>query len=355
MKKILFVLALLPIGYIALSFIALPLGYLASPKRANASLNEVATPINVSADPNNSKNSTNEVILSNKIVASPREIITSPCEIITSPCEVDAPLKIASPVNARAVTSLNMVARPPNDASKMDYIARAESENFYAKITAQNTSFYSSPNTSSILFTLPYSYFVKVDSVDGEFYEATYNGISGYVLKSEVSLMEGEPLSPYFSAQISVFTDHFLYAQPNSNASVIYELVENDFLTYYGNIVGEKVSDKSDVWYYSSITKNGTTYFGYLYSQIANSLPEISINTELFKEVDEDVFSNSPPEFTSLSPGTKAILIIAIIIPSVFILFFLIKPSALTKAKPPKEKRPRKVQHGDYFEFDDNG
>ena len=288
MKKILFVLALLPIGYIALSFIALSLGYLALPKRANASLNEVATPINVSAGPNNSKNSTNEVILSNKIVA-------SPCEIITSPCEVDDTLKIALSVNARAVTSSNMVASPPNDGSKMDYIARAESENFYAKITAQNTSFYSSPNTSSILFTLPYSYFVKVDGVDGEFYEATYNGISGYVLKSEVSLMEGEPLSPYFSAQISVFTDHFLYAQPNSNASVIYELVENDFLAYYGNIVGEKVSDKSDVWYYSSITKNGTTYFGYLYSQIANSLPEISINTELFKEVDEDVFSNSPP------------------------------------------------------------
>ena len=183
MKKILFVLALLPIGYIALSFIALPLGYLASPKRANASLNEVATPINVSADPNNSKNSTNEVILSNKIVA-------SPCEIITSPCEVDAPLKVTSPVNARAVTSSNMVASPPNNTSKMDYIARAESENFYAKITAQNTSFYSSPNTSSILFTLPYSYFVKVDGVDGEFYEATYNGISGYVLKSDVRLME---------------------------------------------------------------------------------------------------------------------------------------------------------------------
>lgn len=344
MKKILFVLVLLPIGYIALSFIALPLGYLASPKRANASLNQVATPINAEAV---AKNSANEVILSNKIVA-------SPCEIIASPCEVDAPLKVTSPVNARAVTSLNMVASPPNDALKMDYIARAESENFYAKITAQNTSLYSSPNTSSALFTLPYSYFVKVDGVDGEFYEATYNGISGYVLKSEVSLMEGEPHSPYFSAQISVFTDHFLYAQPNSNASVVYELVENDFLTYYGNIIGEKVSDKSDVWYYSSITKNGTTYFGYLYSQIANSLPEISINTELFKEVDEDVFSNSPPEFTSLSPGTKAILIIAIIIPSVFILFFLIKPSALTKAKPPKEKRPRKVQHGDYFEFDDN-
>ena len=345
MKKILFVLALLPIGYIALSFIALPLGYLASPKRANASLNEVATPINAEAV---AKNSANEVILSNKIVA-------SPCEIITSPCEIDNPLKVTSPVNARAVTSSNMVATSPNNTSKMNYIARAESENFYAKITAQNTSLYSSPNTSSALFTLPYSYFVKVDGVDGEFYEATYNGISGYVLKSEVSLMEGEPLSPYFSAQISVFTDHFLYAQPNSNASVVYELVENDFLTYFGNIVGEKVSDKSDVWYYSSITKNGTTYFGYLYSQIANSLPEISINTELFKEVDEDVFSNSPPEFTSLSPGTKAILIIAIIIPSVFILFFLIKPSALTKAKPPKEKRPRKVQHGDYFEFDDNG
>ena len=345
MKKILFVLVLLPIGYIALSFIALPLGYLASPKRANASLNEVVTPINAEAV---AKNSANEVILSNKIVA-------SPCEIITSPCEIDNPLKVTSPVNARAVTSSNMVATSPNNTSKMNYIARAESENFYAKITAQNTSLYSSPNTSSALFTLPYSYFVKVDGVDGEFYEATYNGISGYVLKSEVSLMEGEPLSPYFSAQISVFTDHFLYAQPNSNASVVYELVENDFLTYYGNIIGEKVSDKSDVWYYSSITKNGTTYFGYLYSQIANSLPEISINTELFKEVDEDVFSNSPPEFTSLSPGTKAILIIAIIIPSVFILFFLIKPSALTKAKPPKEKRPRKVQHGDYFEFDDNG
>ncbi len=223
---------------------------------------------------------------------------------------------------------------------------------FYGKIASENVYLYSSPSSTSPLFQLPYSYFVKINDVSESYYAVTYKDLTGYVLKSEVRLMEGTPNTPYLNTSFSIFTPYYLYELPSTNSSAYCEVDEQQF-SYYGSISGERVSDKSDIWYYASANVNGIIYHGYIYSEIANSLPEIVINTEEFEEVDESVLTDATPQFNSLSTGTKVLLIIAITVPSVFILFFLIKPNKLTKSKSKPEKKIRKVHHGDYFEFDD--
>ena len=224
---------------------------------------------------------------------------------------------------------------------------------FYGKIASENVYLFSSPDVNSELFKLPYSYFVKINDITDDYYQVTYKDLTGYVLKNSVRLMEGTPSSPYLNTTFSIFTSYSLYEQPNTNSSAYCELSENRTLTYYGTTAGELVSDKSDIWYYASVNDNGTIYHGYIYSEVANSLPNIAINNEVFKEVDESALTNSTPEFNSLSTGTKVLLIIAILVPSAFILFFLIKPNKLNKKSKP-EKKIRKVHHGDYFEFDDS-
>ena len=234
------------------------------------------------------------------------------------------------------------------------YISHAEVDgDFYGKIASENVYLFSSPNASSTLFKLPYSYFVKINDIRDDYYQVIYKDLAGYVLKSDVRLMEGTPSSPYLNLSFSIFTSYSLYEQANTNSNVLCELSENQTLTYYGATSGELASDKSDIWYYASANVNGIIYHGYIYSEIANSLPEIVINTEEFEEVDESVLTDATPQFNSLSTGTKVLLIIAITVPSVFILFFLIKPNKLTKSKSKPEKKIRKVHHGDYFEFDD--
>ena len=234
------------------------------------------------------------------------------------------------------------------------YISHAEVDgDFYGKIASENVYLFSSPNASSTLFKLPYSYFVKINDIRDDYYQVTYKDLTGYVLKSNVRLMEGTPSSPYLNLSFSIFTSYSLYEQANTNSNVLCELSENQTLTYYGATSGELASDKSDIWYYASVNNNGNIYHGYIYSVVANSLPNIAINNEEFKEVDESALSSSTPEFSSLSTGTKVLLIIAILIPSAFILYFLIKPNKLSK-KVNTEKKIRKVHHGDYFEFDDS-
>lgn len=225
---------------------------------------------------------------------------------------------------------------------------------FYGKIASENAYFLSAPNSSSTTFRLPYSYFVKISDVLDDYYEVIYKDLTGYVLKSDVRLMEGSPTTPFLNLTFSIFTSHYLYELPNTNSSAYCELEDNQSLTYYGTIAGERVSDKSDEWYYASVNIAGNVYHGYIYSQIANSLPEIALNSEVLKEIDESALSNAPAEFSSLSTGTKVLLIIAITVPSIFILFFLIKPNKLTKSKSKPERKVRKIHHGDYFEYDDS-
>ena len=226
---------------------------------------------------------------------------------------------------------------------------------YYGKIKNGQVYFYSEPNSSSRLFELPYSYFVHVLGVeDDEYYQAVYKDIEGYVLKSEVTLMSGQPNTPYYNDTFLNYSSFSLYESPQSSSTILTNFSENQTFNYYGAMEGEELKELNTTWYYCSTLISGQTFQGYIYSGIVNEEIRISVNSETFQEVSEEVFTatTNGEQFSALSTGTKVLLIISIAVPSIFILFFLIKPTKMKKQKTEK-KGIRKIQHGDYFEYDD--
>ena len=232
--------------------------------------------------------------------------------------------------------------------------ANAET-NFYAKIQSSNVYLYSQTNKTA-LFEIPYSYFVKVEKNEDEYYKCSYNGIEGYVKKNEVTLMNGTPQNPYANSSFKVFVSNYIYSSPNQASTIQNSISTSDSLKYYGKIEGQQISSTSNVWYYCSIQKDGQIFFGYVFSGITDYLSPIQTNNESFENVDEDVLSASPySQITTLSTKTKILLIISIALPSIIILYFLIKPNRIQITKTKKQiKSQKKKSFGDYYEFDEN-
>ncbi len=237
-------------------------------------------------------------------------------------------------------------------------LAFAENENsYYAKISSTSTYLCSMPSENSAIFELPYSYFVKVEYVVDDYFKVVYDGIDGYVKKDKVSLMNGTPQSPFAAATFKVFVPYALYSAPNSTSTKLADVDTTATLKFYGNISGEQLNSSTNNWYYCSFQSGKESHFGYIFSGVTDYLTKISTNTETFDVIDEDSLSaTEASEFNTLTTGTKVMLIISISVPSLMILYFLIKPSRIlqNKAKSKTKKKASKVRHGDYFEFDES-
>ena len=229
---------------------------------------------------------------------------------------------------------------------------------YFGKVQTTGVQFCSAPSESSALFEIPATYFVQVEYVVDDYYKVNYDGANGYVKKNKVALMNGTPSTPFAQMTYNLFVPYVLYQTPYSSSEAIAQLTSDMQIKYYGSKEGEQLSQNSKTWFYSSVEIGGERYFGYVFSQVAyqNPAQKISTNNESFEIVSEDILLPTTTTFTSMSTGTKVLLIVAISVPSLLILYFLIKPSKImqiTKTKK-KAKRANKVHHGDYFEFDEN-
>lgn len=236
-------------------------------------------------------------------------------------------------------------------------VAHAANQSYYAKVENSGTFLYSTQSESSAMFEIPTSYFVKVEGFGDVFYKASYNGISGYVKKSTISLMNGTPQKPYAQATFKLFVSNYMYANASQNSSVVCSVNTTDILNYVGKKDGEQVNSSSNVWYYCRLNRDGQEYCGYVFSGITDYLSTIPLNTESFESISETTITDDTQSLHGLSTKTKIMLIISISIPSVMILYFLIRPSKImqvtaNKRQIKQEKRQRR--HGDYFEFDES-
>ncbi len=233
-----------------------------------------------------------------------------------------------------------------------------DTKTYYAKIQSTNVQLCSSPSENSPLFKLPYSYFVKVSSAVDDYYKVTYKDVEGYIKKDKVKLMKGTPQTPFAIATFKLFVPYGMYSSPNTTSAQTTQIADiSQTINYYGTLQGQQVTSSNNTWYYSSIQQNGQTQYGYIFSGVTDYLSKIDINNEVFDTVSDDVLDNTTTEFHSLSTGTKIMLIVAISLPSVLILYFLIKPSKImqiTKTRKQVKKESRKIRHGDYFEFDES-
>lgn len=225
---------------------------------------------------------------------------------------------------------------------------------FYAKITGDNTYFFSKTQDDGKLFLLPKSYFVILNGIaDENFYSATYKDLNGYVLKSEVLPMKGKPTSPFLNASLKVFSTNGtdIYRLPSTSLSLATIPYSYSNLTYYGLIHGESLSKNSDNWVYCCY-QNDSVFYGYVYSLFCDNLPNEQTNSEVFPVI-ENPFSTKTTASESLSKTSMVFIILGVSLPCVVVLYLLVKPTFM-KEKVLNPTRKKQKRHGDYFEFDES-
>ena len=237
----------------------------------------------------------------------------------------------------------------------------------YARVEASTGAFgadFFVDGMSESLFQIPNHYYVLASGVDGEFFQVTYkNALSGLVRRSDLTLVEGTPEneSPSITFHAKSAGNLFNSADKTSKGVAVQE---SSVLEYFGQKNGESLQTDINgnpvtTWYY---VRTASNEFGYIHttdvSQIPNPARPADDPDLLLPAADQNLFAtNTPTTFSGLSLGTQIMLIVAISIPSILILYFLIKPTKIAqsaRAKVKTAKKPKKrVSHGDYFEFDE--
>ena len=99
--------------------------------------------------------------------------------------------------------AVNFAGVEPARASQTSYT--------YAQAVTETAYFFTQKDVSTSLFAVPYTYCVRVVRDDGQWYyvqyaedEGIYRAVYGYVLKSDFTLLDGEPPATYLFKSITV-------------------------------------------------------------------------------------------------------------------------------------------------------
>ena len=225
--------------------------------------------------------------------------------------------------------------------------------------------FFGENNKTESLFQIPNHYYVLANGVDGEFFKVTYkDALSGFVKKSDVVLVEGTPQNKYPTNSFNAKTEGNLFNFANKNSKGV-AVTDDTALEYFGQKSGQSLQTDINgnpvtTWFY---VRTASNEFGYIHTTDVTQVPNTARAQDdadlLLPHAAADFFAEpQQAAFSGLSLGTQIMLIVAIGLPSLMILYFLIKPTKLAQASKSKQKNPKKskkrVSHGDYFEFDES-
>lgn len=205
----------------------------------------------------------------------------------------------------------------------------------YARITSSNARLYKTAtennNISNVICYLEETYFVEVLlNFNIDFYKVSYNGEIGYVLKSNLELVEGTPKTPFPISTITTSNSRcYLRSSPevhtsNSNALCVIPANCNK-IKYIGKAIGtEAVDYKGTTWFYVEYLETK----GYVYNNYVANVSSIYQNLENLQPL------NAIKEIINPLSTPKCAIIIAIIsAPCIFILILLYKKPKLKTQK----------------------
>ena len=224
----------------------------------------------------------------------------------------------------------------------------------YCRIMTE-TYLFKSAETSlemeNVFFTLEETYFAKVQSEQDNFYEVSYNGVTGFVLKDDVMLIDGTPITPYpenITFDINKSVSLIVRSLPSENGEYLGLLLYGASAEYIAQTTGqEMVTGLGNVWYYISYKSlEQGVISGYVYAGLTENLTEIVPNTEEFSQATsggiEEIIS---PE---LLDTNNLLIILGLCVAGVVLLLALLLP--LRRNKREKEQVANKTQ----LTFDNN-
>jgi len=230
-------------------------------------------------------------------------------------------------------------------------ISAAETKTYYARILFDQVYLYKTAveddNVSNIYFELPKTYFVELIASEGEFYQARYMNMNGYVKKDSVQAVNTIPKTPFLNViSFRVYADlsrdiRSTPTQTDQNNLVIQVPSLTKNLQYYGKVYGEcLIENRTDVWYYCKYTAD-KDYYGYVYSdfcdEMQNPLPE---NTEELNYITNPTFeiATEPSNTIPITSNSLGIIIAILSIPALIFMFILMKGTKLISKDHQKNK-----------------
>lgn len=218
----------------------------------------------------------------------------------------------------------------------------------YLRVINSNTPFFRDSNMQSLVFNLPYTYYVKVLSVNGDTAHIECYGqtgtiaMDGYTTYSSLYKDDLNTNNPYLSLSITTISPTKLYSDISLTTAERY-LFQDRALSYYGSI-----NTENGIIYY--VSYNGE--FGYVKEDAVYPFTVSDHPNELTflmqnKPTTEPELENIPPE-TEKSQGNE-LLTIRIVIISCLVLAGLI---ALFTVKRPKKQVEPVVRYYDENEYE---
>ncbi len=220
--------------------------------------------------------------------------------------------------------------------SSANYTVEAsENKTYYARILFEQVYLYKSPidnnNYDNVYFELPKTYFVELLSRHEDFYEARYLNFTGYVKKDSVQAVSSTPKKPFLTNitfRVYAEMSEQLKSSPTAQSTLIVSiphLTKN--ITYLGKINGESlIEGRTNMWYYCKYSLD-KDYYGYIYSDFCDEMPEIQPNTEELTYTTNPSFEKPKPPTNTIPVTNNAVgIVIAILsIPALIFVFLLMK------------------------------
>ena len=218
----------------------------------------------------------------------------------------------------------------------------------WARILFDQVYFYKSAtndnSTSNIYFELPKSYFVKLINKQGNFYEATYQNLTGYVKKDSVQAVADTPSNPFLNNitfRVYAELSEKIYSQPKSTSALITQippLTKN--IQYIGKIYGECLIDgRTNIWYYCKFSAD-YDYYGYVYSDFCDEMQQIPINNEDVKYINNPTFESKTEEINAIPEDSNltGIVVGILSIPALVFVLMIMKGTKLMSHEKIKRK-----------------
>lgn len=227
-------------------------------------------------------------------------------------------------------------------------VCAAEKPNIYARILFEQVYLYKSPindnSIDNIFFELPKTYFVELIDKSGEFYEAKYKNICGFVKKDSVQAVSSLPTNPFLNnITFRVYSplSEKIYSKPNISSTLLTDLPHlTKNIEYIGKINGECLTDgRTNIWYFCKYYANSEIY-GYVYSDFCDEMSTITLNTENLNYINNPSFETKTENVNAVPKDSNivGILIGILSIPSLIAVFLIMKGSSIIKGEKIKRK-----------------
>ncbi|MBE5735901.1 MAG: hypothetical protein E7356_00885 [Clostridiales bacterium] len=205
----------------------------------------------------------------------------------------------------------------------------------------QSTNIYKSPNINNkidnIYCIAEESYFVEILDTLENLYRVNYNGVTGYINKSDVRLITNTPTTPYpCNIDIILGSNCNLRRTPttqgaNNIISTIYANTSD--ITFVGRSFGEEAIDfGGTTWYYVCYQGN----YGYIYNNYVKSITPIYTSVEEFEYQTEQLSTTRNP--ITHTPSLIIIILLTIPLFITILLLYLPKKIKLHHKSKPKQK-----------------